>query len=153
MAVWRRLRRLGVAQLADGVVGLPADARTREQLEWVAGAVVEGGGTAGVWLAQPGTAAQERELATTMRDARAGEYAALIEQADVASNGSDGDRRRRLRGLRAELRAIGRRDFFPPPQREQARRAVDALAAAVAPESSSDDGSGIEGPDAGEVRR
>jgi hypothetical protein len=30
IAVWRRLRRLGVAQLADGVVGLPWDARTQD---------------------------------------------------------------------------------------------------------------------------
>lgn len=35
-SVWRRLKRLGVAQLADGVVALPADARTREQPERVA---------------------------------------------------------------------------------------------------------------------
>ncbi|MGH8894932.1 MAG: Chromate resistance protein ChrB, partial [Actinomycetes bacterium] len=50
IAVWRRLRRLGVAQLADGVVALPADARTREQLEWVAGQVQDAHGTAAVWV-------------------------------------------------------------------------------------------------------
>jgi hypothetical protein len=36
IAVWRRLRRLGVVQVGDGLVALPADARTREQLKWVA---------------------------------------------------------------------------------------------------------------------
>jgi DNA-binding transcriptional regulator PaaX len=35
-AVRRKLRALGVAQLADGLVALPADARTREQIDWVA---------------------------------------------------------------------------------------------------------------------
>jgi membrane AbrB-like protein len=34
IAVWRKLKRLGIAQLSDGLVALPADARTREQLEW-----------------------------------------------------------------------------------------------------------------------
>ena len=34
--VWRKLKRLGVAQLGDGLVALPADARTREALEWIA---------------------------------------------------------------------------------------------------------------------
>jgi hypothetical protein len=34
-AVWRKLKRLGVAQQSDGLVALPADARTREQLEWI----------------------------------------------------------------------------------------------------------------------
>lgn len=30
ISLWRKLRRLGVAQLGDGVVALPLDARTRE---------------------------------------------------------------------------------------------------------------------------
>lgn len=33
ITVWRNLKRLGIAQLADGLVTLPADARTREQLD------------------------------------------------------------------------------------------------------------------------
>src|SRR5215470_12164372 len=41
IAIWRKLKRLGVGQLGDGLVGLPADARTREQLEWVAEEVAE----------------------------------------------------------------------------------------------------------------
>src|SRR6266576_3242684 len=43
-AVWRKLKRLGVAQLGDGLVALPADPRTREQLEWVAEEVTDRGG-------------------------------------------------------------------------------------------------------------
>ena len=43
IAVWRRLRRLGVAQLLDGLVALPLDARTKEQLEWVAEQVADAG--------------------------------------------------------------------------------------------------------------
>src|SRR5215207_6471513 len=34
IAIWRKLRALGAAQLGDGVVALPEDARTREHLEW-----------------------------------------------------------------------------------------------------------------------
>jgi hypothetical protein len=48
IAIWRKLKRLGVAQLGDGLVGLPADARIREQLEWMAEDVTEAGGSAGV---------------------------------------------------------------------------------------------------------
>src|SRR6266700_1186066 len=43
-AVWRRLKRLGVAWMGDGLVALPADARTREQLEWIAEEVSDHGG-------------------------------------------------------------------------------------------------------------
>ena len=48
ITVWRHLRRLGVAQIADGVVALPLDARTRERLDWLAEEVIENGGEATV---------------------------------------------------------------------------------------------------------
>ena len=128
--LWRRLRRLGVAQLADGVVALPADARTREQLEWLAGDVVAAHGTAGTWTARPTTVAQERELAGAMAAARAQEYRALTAACTAALAGPAADRPRALRRCRAEWRAIDRRDFFPPPEREEAALALRELAAA-----------------------
>jgi len=130
IAVWRKLRRLGAGQLGDGLVALPADARTREQLEWVAEDVTEAGGSAGVWLARPATVAQERELAAVMAAARAAEYTAVIAEAEAALGTEDAARAAALRRLRGELRRITRRDYFPPPARDQARAAVEALAAA-----------------------
>src|SRR4051812_39685769 len=62
--LWRRLKRLGVAQIADGLVALPADARTREQLEWLADDVLTASGTAGLWGAPPAPGGQGSELAT-----------------------------------------------------------------------------------------
>jgi hypothetical protein len=53
--LWRRLKRLGVAQLSDGLVALPADARTREALEWLADDVLAADGTAGLWVARDTT--------------------------------------------------------------------------------------------------
>lgn len=129
--LWRRLKRLGVAQLSDGLVALPADARTREQLEWLADDVVAAGGTAGVWLARPTTSAQERDLATTLAAARADEYRALARACREAAVGDAGDRSRSLRRLRGEWRAIGRRDFFPPAEREEAAAALRELEAAA----------------------
>jgi ChrB-like protein len=129
--LWRRLRRLGVAQLADGVVALPADARTREALEWLADDVLAAGGSAGTWTARPGTAAQERELAAGMAAARAEEYRALTAQCTAALEGPGTERARVLRRLRDEWRAIGRRDFFPPAERDAAGAALRALATAA----------------------
>lgn len=129
IAIWRKLRRLGVAQISDGLVALPADARTREQLTWIAAEVSEAGGTATVWLGGPATAASERELAAAMVRARAAEYAKVLAEARAAAEGAGAERTAALRRLRAELRRIGRRDFFPPPVRDQARGAVEALAA------------------------
>src|SRR5438876_11503613 len=69
IALWRALRRLGVGQLLDGLVALPADNRTRERLEWLADEVIEAGGEASVWLARPGSAAQEGAVAAGMQEA------------------------------------------------------------------------------------
>jgi hypothetical protein len=128
-AVWRKLRRLGVAQLADGLVVLPRDARTREQLEWIADEVKEAGGTASIWLARSASVDQEKELANTMRAARAAEYDAVRTQAEAAAALSPVARRRALKALGGELRRIRRRDFFPPAERDTATAAVEALAA------------------------
>jgi len=132
VAVWRKLERLGVARLGDGLVALPADARTREQLDWLAEEILEAGGISTVWLASPGSAAQERAIAEAMRAARAAEYRAVTNQARAAANGAAAERIRGARRLRAELRRIARRDFFPPPERDVARAAVAALAADAA---------------------
>src|SRR5438477_12087782 len=69
IALWRALRRLGAVQVIDGLVALPADSRTREQLEWLADGVIEAGGQAEVWLGRPGSAAQERAIAERMQAA------------------------------------------------------------------------------------
>lgn len=129
IAVWRKLRRLGAVQLLDGLVGLPHDARTQEQLEWLAEEVAEAGGEAGIWLAQPGTAAQERALAQRMQAGVADDYLVIIEEAggmrDPAAT------RRTLGRLRRALRRVRARDYFPPAEAERARRAVDELAEKV----------------------
>jgi hypothetical protein len=131
IAVWRALKRLGVAQLGDGLVALPADARTREHLEWVADQVTEAGGEASIWLAHPASTSQERQLATRMAAARAEEYATVLAEAEAALSGEAAARTAIVRRLRGELRRIGRRDYFPPVERDQAHAALTALAAAV----------------------
>ena len=132
ISLWRRLKRLGVVQLLDGLVALPADAKTREQLEWAAEEVIEAGGDATLWIGRPGTAAEERSLAARMSEAVAADYRAVIEAAEAAHVTTDAAARRRtLQRLRRTLNAIAGRDYFPPPEREQARRAVDELAEIV----------------------
>jgi len=131
IALWRALRRLGAVQVLDGLVALPADSRTREQLEWLADDVDQAAGEASVWLAAPGSAAQERALAERMQASVAGDYQRVVEQARAAAGESLGTRKRTVARLRRELRRIGRRDYFPPPEREAATRAVEALAAGV----------------------
>lgn len=129
ITLWRRLRRLGALQLVDGLVALPLDNRTREQLEWLAEAIYEAGGDATIWLAQSATGAQERALVARMAAAAATEYNALIETAQAARQEDASSQRRTLARLRRALRSIRARDYFPPLEADEARQAVEELAA------------------------
>src|SRR5438067_9888047 len=133
ITVWRKLRRLGVAQLVDGLVALPADARTKEQLEWLADEILDAGGEATVWTGRPGSVADERRLASKMAAAAAEEYRAVIATvAEAERDGSEPARRRLPTRLERQPQRIGRRDFFPPAEREEAHQAVRRLASNVA---------------------
>jgi hypothetical protein len=129
IAVWRRLRRLGAVQIVDGLVALPRDSRTHEQLEWLAEEIVEAGGEATIWIATAGSTAHEQDLAARMAARVAGEYRSVIAAADAARKKEPMPRRRTLARLRRTLHTISSRDFFPPPERDLAKQAVDDLAA------------------------
>ncbi|MCZ3387223.1 MAG: chromate resistance protein [Actinomycetia bacterium] len=134
IAIWRRLRALGVAQLGDGVVALPQDARTREHLEWVADRVIEAGGSALLLRSRALSRMDERAMAQAMAQARADEYRHLADLASetVALVTTPSEATRALKRLRKELRAIQRRDYFPPPQRDVAWAAIERLADTLA---------------------
>jgi hypothetical protein len=132
IALWRKLKRLGAAQLLDGLVALPLDNNTREQLEWLAEEVVEAGGEATVWLADLPSSTQEERLAAAMTAQISEEYRALIAEAErAAAEEFGGQQKRTLARLRRELRRIHTRDYFPASEREAANQAVEALAARV----------------------
>ncbi len=131
IAVWRRLRRLGAAQILDGLVALPLDARNKEQLEWVAEQVADAGGEATIWIGAPGTRSDEAALVGLLMEIIAAEYRALTAEALGARDAEPLVRRRTLGRLRRQLRRIRLRDHFPPPEAEDARRAIDELGALV----------------------
>jgi hypothetical protein len=132
ITLWRRLRRLGVAQIIDGVVALPAGPDRREQLEWLAEDVVQAGGEATIWLAELGTAAEHRALARAMTERIEAEYRAIAEEAGTARSSRPAVRRRTLARLRRELRRVAARQYFPTDEADEARRAVEALAKVAA---------------------
>jgi hypothetical protein len=129
-AVWRKLKRLGVAQLGDGLVALPADPRTREQLEWVAEEVTEHGGEAALWLGHPLDPGARSVIVSRMTAAAAAEYDAVTAEAVAVRTADAVARRRAVARLRRELHRIQGRDYFTCPQRDAARRAIEHLAAA-----------------------
>ncbi len=131
IAVWRQLRRLGVAQVTDGVAALPLDARNRERLEWLADEVLDADGQAMVWLAEPTSPSVERRLIGDLAAERAAEYRQVLDEAHEAVSRDPVGKRRELRRLRRELRRIRQRDYFPPAERDLAAVAVTELSASL----------------------
>lgn len=124
IAIWRRLKKLGVAQVGDGLVALPHNARTKEDLEWVSAMVHAADGDATVWVATT-TKKDDQTLTTQMNEARTAEYQSLLD--DIATV-DDSAAPRTLGRLRREWRRIDKRDYFRAPLREQSKAAVEALA-------------------------
>ena len=131
IALWRRLRRLGAAQVIDGLVALPLDRRTREQFEWLAESIEEAGGYASVWTARPSTPGEEPTLSERMAEAVTADYRAVTDAARAARRSDDRARRRTLARLRRTMGVVRARDFFPPPERALAEAAVEELAQLV----------------------
>jgi hypothetical protein len=118
IALWRRLRRLGAAQVLDGLAALPLTPQTREQLEWLADEVEDAGGSATIWIARPGTAAEGRSLAERLRRNAEADYQRVVEAARGAADGRTAAR------LKRALNAIRARDYFDAPGRREAERAL-----------------------------
>ena len=128
ISVWRNLRRLGALQLGHGLVGLPLDARSREQLEWLAGCD-PGGGWRLLSLAgrddvgRPGAGAHRAHGSGGGRGVPRRDH-----RRTTGPPGRAGPTAPYLGSPPSELRRIRSRDYFPPVEAEEAERAVQALA-------------------------
>jgi hypothetical protein len=130
IAVWRKLRRLGAVQLVDGLVALPADSETVEAFDWLADEVIEAGGEAWTWRAEPGSKLQHTALRARLSEGVVEQYRHLTEEAERTAAPT----RRTLDRLRRELHGIEARDRFGVKEREPARRAVERVASALEPD-------------------
>lgn len=135
VAAWRKLKALGALYLQDGVVALPDDAVTREQLEWLQLQIREANGEATLWQAQPNTSGEEKELVKTFRSAREEAYRTLIAGAEriqrKAELGGSKALPEELSKLEREFRMERRRDYFRSPLRKEAASALRAARQAV----------------------
>ncbi len=148
IVVWKRLRRLGVAQPVDGLVLLPEMPSTQEGLEWVADQVLAAGGQVTLWTATHVSSAGQAATVAAMNAAVAAEYTGLAAQAHTAAveahvlaadtrdgqgapEAAQGDRatlRRTTARLGRVLAQVQARDYFGAVGRIDAERAVLALA-------------------------
>lgn len=62
VALWRKLKKLGVYQVQDSVCVLPFSEKNMEDFQWVSAEVIETGGDASVWSITSLSPEKEREL-------------------------------------------------------------------------------------------
>ena len=146
LGVWRRLKRLGATLLHDAVWVLPAEAKTREAFEWLAGEIEEQGGTALVWEAYALSPEQDHLVVEQFRREAGARYAEIGASAQAIRDSALRGRRRaggarapdpatlahalrQLRGLERAVRLERRRDYFRSPARAAATATVAAAIA------------------------
>lgn len=148
VAAWRKLKALGALYLQDGVVALPEDAVTREQLEWLQLQIREANGEATLWEAQPNTSGESRELVEAFRSAREEAYRIIIAGAKriqrKAELGGSKTLPEELGKLEREFRMERRRDYFRSPLRKEADAALKAARQAVRQEVGAEETGGME---------
>jgi len=132
IAVWRKLRKLGVAQIVDGLVAVPESASSLEHMGWVANDVLDAGGEATLWTAALTSAKQERELVARLNREISDAYRSLVGAIDESERSGDAVGRRQYDRFARELREIVRRDHLAAPGRDRAERALQRLARATA---------------------
>ena len=133
IAVWRKLRRLGVAQIVDGLVAVPHSVSNVEQLGWIANDVLDAEGEAHLWTAELNSAKQESELVARLNREVADAYRAFVDATDAAARATDPITRRAHDRFQRELRDIVRRDYLGASGRDRAERALARLARTVEP--------------------
>lgn len=148
LAVWRRLKRARAVLLHDTVWVLPADAATREAVEWLAEEIEEAGGTAFVWEGASLSSEQDRHIVAHFRREAEARYAEIEASARAIRDAVLRGRRRgarapvpepavlahglrQLRGLERALRLERRRDHFGAPGRAAAAAVVGAAVEAL----------------------
>jgi hypothetical protein len=80
--VWRKLKRLAALLLHDAVWVLPDSPRTREQLQWLSGEIVEMQGDVLLWHAQPLLPDVERRIRDQFAAQSEAEYRDILDALD-----------------------------------------------------------------------
>jgi hypothetical protein len=143
--VGRQLQRVGAVAIKNSVYALPAGDEAQEDLQWVLGEVVKGGGDASIVEARFVSGLSDRQVVALFQAAREADYAELVAQARAVAaalpkRGPPPDNRRaeaggqvgRLRQRLVELVAI---DFFGAPGREAVEGLVAGLEARMKTET------------------
>lgn len=80
VALWRKLKKIGVFPVQDSVFILPLSDKNMEDFQWIAAEVSETGGDASVWVITAMSPDKEKEARAFFMDQVNSQYHALIEE-------------------------------------------------------------------------
>jgi len=123
VGIWRKLQKIGSIPLHKAGYVLPNTAENLERFEWLAAEIESFDGEASVLVIESIDDTPPRTLEEQFRQARAGDYAGLIEEVSKLKATAKGASAQlpRLRRRYEEVAAI---DFFGSPFRRQAEEAL-----------------------------
>lgn len=122
VAMWRKLKRLGVYSIQDSVCLLPTSERTLESFEWLAAEVREMGGDGSVWEVEALTPSREKELKDFFLEQVNTEYRQLIQKAATARND------KQLKDLWTKYHRVRLQDYMRSPLAVEVRAACEQKA-------------------------
>ena len=114
--VWRKLKRLGAILLHDAVWVLPATARTRENLQWLAAEISEMTGEAFLWESSLMLYGQDEALQQQFRSQSDTEYQSILTA--LAQPNCD------IEALARRYQQATTQDYFQSTLGEQVRTAL-----------------------------
>jgi len=122
VALWRKLKKLGVYPLQDSVCLLPDSEKNLESFEWLAAELREAEGDASVWQAETLTPAREKEIRDHFLDQVNRQYKTIIEDAAAAKTEAD------LGKIWIQYNRVKSQDYLKSPLAMEARAACERRA-------------------------
>ncbi len=86
VALWRKLKKLGVYPVQDSVCVLPLSDKNKEDFEWIAAEVTEIGGDASVWLTVSMSPEKEKTARDFFLDQVNGQYQKIIKDLETITS-------------------------------------------------------------------
>lgn len=86
VALWRKLKKLGVYQVQDSVCILPLSDKNKEDFEWIAAEVTEIGGDASVWIIVSMSPDKEKIARDFFLDQVNGQYQKIIKDLETITD-------------------------------------------------------------------
>jgi hypothetical protein len=144
VAIWRKLRSLGVLYVQQSVCVVPDRPVVRREIRRLVDRIEVSGGSARALTIRFDDPDEEAQIVAELQAARDGEYAEVLERVPAFLNELRSERERGratyeeveeseadLERFRAWLAKIDRRDYFGAPRRAEAHEAVERCASAL----------------------